>query len=173
MADYSLSASKIIVDYLWQNLQDENILDPDDYSLDILNGPATGVIPIVPSQQDMLNYEALDGKTHIVYDWVADGYEENWLICRDSIMFTTYSKSPVEILKIQNLILDLFRRMDDSARDINSTLPSNSPFIFYSISLADMLSPEPQREKSGWFAAQAVIRYKYGRQVNASTGRFA
>ena len=77
------------------------------------------------------------------------------------------------MLKIQNLILDLFRGMDDPARDINSTLPSNSPFIFYSISLADMLSPEPQREKSGWFAAQAVIRYKYGRQVNASTGRFA
>lgn len=171
-ADYSLSASKVIVDYLWQELQDENILDADDYALDILNGPATGIIPIVPSQQDMLNYEALDGKTHIVYDWVADGYEENWLICRDSMMFTIYSKYPAEILKIQNLILDLFRRMDDSARDINSYIGSNSPFIFYTISLADMLSPEPQREKAGWFAAQAVIRYKYGRQVTQA-GRFS
>lgn len=173
MTDYSLSASKILVDYLWQKLQDENILDANDYQADLVSGDFVQYIPIVMSQQDMINDTALSGKTHIIYDWVADGYEENWLICRDSMMFTIYSKSPSEILKIQNLILDLFRRMDDSARDINATLTSTSPFIFYTVSLADMLSPEPQREKSGWFAAQAVIRYKYGRQVNSSTGRFA
>ncbi len=174
-ADYSLSAAKIIIDYLWANLKSTNILSQDDYQLDLINQvdlPNDGLVPIIMSQQDMINYDALDGKTHIVYDWVSDGYEENWLICRDSMMFTIYSKYPTKILEIQNLILDLFRRMDDSARDLNNTLSNTSPFIFYSFSLADMLSPEPQREKSGWFAAQAVIRYKYGRQISSSTGRF-
>jgi hypothetical protein len=179
MANYALSATQAIVDYLWSNLTTTNsnvtagkILEADDYQADLLNGPVLNIIPIFPAQQDMINYQELGTKTHIVYDHVADGYEENWMICRDSMMFTTYSQDFNKIAEIQNLMLDLFRRMDESARDINASLPAGSPFIFFSVSLADLLSPEPQREKNGWFAGQVVIRYKYGRQVNSS-GRFA
>jgi hypothetical protein len=183
MANYALSATQAIVDYLWTNLTTTNSnikSDPNDNSGKILspsyqidtNGPLLDIIPIFPAQQDMINYQELGTKTHIVYDWVADGYEDNWLICRDSMMFTIYSQDFNKIAEIQSLMLDLFRRMDESARDINASLPSGSPFIFFSVSLADLLSPEPQREKNGWFAGQVVIRYKYGRQVNSS-GRFA
>ena len=180
MANYALSATQTIVDYLWDKLTTTNsnvnsgkkIMVAEDYAADLVNGPLTYFIPIIPAQQDMINYDILAAKTHIIYDYVADGYEENWLICKDSMMFTIYSKDFREIAEIQNLMLDLFRRMEDSARDLNEALPSGSPFIFFTVSLADMLSPEPQREKNGWFAGQVVIKYKYGRQVD-STGRFA
>lgn len=179
MANYALSATQAIIDYLWSNITSTNsnvtsgkILEPDDYQADLVNGPLLNIVPIFPAQQDMINYQELGTKTHIVYDWVADGYEENWMICRDSMMFTIYSQDFNKIAEIQNLMLDLFRRMDESAKDINTSLPNGSPFIFFTVSLADLLSPEPQREKNGWFAGQVVIRYKYGRQINAS-GRFA
>lgn len=192
-ADYSLSATQKIIDFLWYELTSKGAMNLGDYETDLLDSPTTFYIqPILPSQQDQLIATALDGKTHIVYDWVADGYEDNWLICKDSMMFTIYSKDPSKIIQIQNVILDAFRRMDESARDLNvftmkwdnsatrtNGAPGNfvqdtaqSPFIFYSVLLADLLSPEPQREKSGWFAGQAVIRYKYGREVDSS-GRFA
>lgn len=180
--DYSLGASQIIIDYLWDKLTSTSsvigpsgtILDPNDYQVDLVGSTtAIDIIPIFMSQQDAINSSVLDGETHIIYDWVADGYEDNWLICRDSMMFTIYAKEQRKIMEIQNLMLDLFRRMDDSARDLNAYLPSQSPWIFYTVSLVDLTSPEPQREKSGWFAGQVVIRYKYGRQVNSQTGRFA
>lgn len=180
MANYALSATQTIVDFLWDKLKTTNsyvrsnkkIMEENDYQADFINGPLIQIVPIIPAQQDMTNYDVLASKTHIVYDYVADGYEENWLICRDSMMFTIYSKDFNEIAEIQNLMLDLFRRMDDSARDLNAFLPAGSPFIFFTVSLADLLSPEPQREKNGWFAGQVVIKYKYGRQVDSS-GRFA
>lgn len=189
-ADYSLSATQKIIDYLWKELTDKGAMNINDYEVDLLNSSGNYYLPILPSQQDQLVTSALASKTHIIYDWVADGYEENWLICRDSMMFTIYSKDQSDILKIQNVMLDAFRRMDETARDLNNfslkwdntanradgpgdfvSAPS-SPFIFFTFSVADLLSPEPQREKAGWFAGQVVIRYKYGREVDSS-GRFA
>lgn len=189
-ADYSLSATQKIIDYLWKELTDKGAMEINDYEVDLLNSGGNYYLPILPSQQDQIITNALASKTHIIYDWVADGYEENWLICKDSMMFTIYSKDQSDILKIQNVMLDAFRRMDETARDLNnfylkwdntanrSDGPGNfvpvasSPFIFFTVSVADLLSPEPQREKAGWFAGQVVIRYKYGRQVD-SAGRFS
>lgn len=184
-ADYSLSATQKVIDYLWKELTDKDAMDIDLYDADLLDSPLLNyVLPILPAQQDQIITNALANKTHIVYDWVADGYEENWLICRDSMMFTIYSKEPSDILKIQNVMLDAFRRMDETARDLNNfnlkwdnasksfISAQSSPFIFFTVSLADLLSPEPQREKSGWFAGQVVIKYKYGRQTD-SAGRFS
>jgi hypothetical protein len=181
MADYGLSAAGAIRDFLWSKLittpsnvkTNKMMFDPTDYQIDLLSGTEFTMIPIIPSQQDALLDGALADRNHIIYDYVADGYEDNWLICRDSMMFTVYSKSYAEIAEIQNLMLDLFRRMDDTATDINAYIGNNSPFIFFSVSLIDLLSPEPEREKVGWQAGQIVIKYKYGRQVSPTTGRFA
>lgn len=181
MTNYSLNAAGAVRDFLWEKLTttDSNVksgqkmFDPADYQIDLLSGTEFTMVPILPSQQDALLDGALADKNHIIYDYVADGYEDNWMICRDSMMFTIYSKSYAEIAEIQNLMLDLFRRMDESAEDINNYIGTSSPFIFFSVSLIDLLSPEPEREKVGWQAGQVVIRYKYGRQISGTTGRFS
>ena len=55
MANYALSATQAIVDYLWSNLTATNsnvtagkILEADDYQADLLNGPVLNIIPIFP-----------------------------------------------------------------------------------------------------------------------------
>lgn len=177
MANYSINASSAIRNYLWDQLKSQNsdvnighkMFDEQEY--DYQN---TGNIwvPIFPSQQEPELDGFFQNKKHIIYNYVADGYEDNWLICRDSMLFTIYSSNYSEIVEIQEFMLDLFRRMDDSAKDVNNYLGQTSPFIFYSISLTDMLSPEPEVEKAGLMAGQVMIRYKYGRVVTKA-GRFS
>ena len=178
MANYALSATQAIVDYLWSNLTTTNsnvtagkILEADDYQADLLNGPVLNIIPIFPAQQDMINYQELGTKTHIVYDHVADGYEENWMICRDSMMFTTYSQDFNKIAEIQNLMLDLFRRMDESAKDVNS-LKTTNKLIFHNVMIVETTPIEPSLELQGFLSTDVILEVKYSR-VTDGLGRFA
>ena len=177
MANYALSATQAIVDYLWSNLTTTNsnvtagkILEADDYQADLLNGPVLNIIPIFPAQQDMINYQELGTKTHIVYDHVADGYEENWMICCEKISFTIYSVDFAEINIIRNMMIDVFRRMDESARDLNQS-KSKSKIIFHNTMILEMSPTEPSTELAGFLAADVILEVKYSRTVGAK-GRF-
>ena len=168
--DYKIDSMFELRKFLWNELKENNIFDPNDYYSDNIN---MEVVPIIPVQQQPELNQFLSGKKHIVYDKIGMSYEDIWLLCCEKILFTVYSTDVSEINEIRNLMTDLFRRMDDTAEDINNFIGSNSPFIFFSVSLIDLLSPEPEREKVGWQAGQVVIRYKYGRQISSSTGRFS
>ena len=170
MTDYKADIMVDLRKYLWSQLKSNNIFTDTDYYSDNIGQE---IIPIIPVQQSPEMNQFLSGKKHIVYDKIGLSYEENWAICCEQILFTIYSTDVSEINEIRNLMTDLFRRMDDTAEDINNFIGSNSPFIFFSVSLIDLLSPEPEREKVGWQAGQVVIRYKYGRQISPTTGRFS
>jgi hypothetical protein len=60
-------------------------------------------------------------------------YEDNWLICCEQIMFTVYSTAVSEINEIRNYMTDQFRRMDESARDVNKWTGLSDKFKFHSI----------------------------------------
>ena len=170
MTDYKADIMIDLRKYLWNQLTSNSIFTATDYYSDNIGQE---IIPIIPVQQSPEMNQFLSGKKHIVYDKIGLSYEENWAICCEQILFTIYSTDVSEINEIRNLMTDLFRRMDDTAEDINNFMGSNSPFIFFSVSLIDLLSPEPEREKVGWQAGQVVIRYKYGRQISPTTGRFS
>jgi hypothetical protein len=99
-------------------------------------------------------------------------YEENWLICCEQILFTIYSTDVSEINQIRNYMTDMFRRMDDSARDINLWANLSDKFKFYSIFIADISPTEPSMELQGFLSADVVLEVKYSR-ITDSSGRFA
>jgi hypothetical protein len=113
----------------------------------------------------------LSGKKHIVYDKIGLSYEENWAICCEQILFTIYSTDVSEINEIRNLMTDLFRRMDESARDTNAYSGISKKFKFFSIFVADISPTAPSEELAGFLSADVILEVKYARHIDSS-GRF-
>ena len=130
------------------------------------------IIPILPIQQAPEMNQFLSGKKHIVYDKIGLSYENNWLICCEQILFTIYSTEVIDIVEIRNFMTDQFRRMDDSARDINYWDKLSDKFKFHSIFIADISPTAPSEELQGFFAADVILEVKYSR-ITDNNGRFA
>ena len=167
MTDYSIDAMYEVRKHLWSQLVLNNIIDPNDYYSDNLGET---IIPIIPVQQSPEMNQFLSGKTHIVYDKMGSTYEENWMICCEKISFTIYSVDFAEINIIRNMMIDVFRRMDDSARDLNQS-KSTSKIIFHNTMILEMSPTEPSTELAGFLAADVILEVKYSRTVGAK-GRF-
>ena len=167
MTNYNIDAMYEIRKHLWRELQLNNMLDPNSYYSDNLG---EAIIPIIPVQQAPEMSQFLSGKTHIVYDKIGSTYEENWMICCEKISFTIYSVDHAEINAIRNMMMDVFRRMDDSAKDLNNS-KSTDKIIFHNTMIVDLSPTEPSEELAGFLAADIILEVKYSRTVG-STGRF-
>ena len=168
MTSYSIDAMFELRQYLWQEIIDNNILDPDDYYSDNLGKV---ISPILPVQQSPDMSHFLSGKTHLIYDKIGMSYEDNWLICCEQILFTIYSTDIIQINKVRNFMTDLFRRMDDSARDLNNYEYRDPKIKFHSIFIADISPTAPSEEMQGFFSTDVTLEVKYSR-ITDNTGRF-
>ena len=167
MTNYGIDAMYEIRKHLWQELLSNNIIDQNAYYSDNLG---ESIIPIIPVQQAPEMNQFLSGKTHIVYDKIGSTYEENWMICCEKISFTIYSVDFAEINIIRNMMMDVFRRMDDSARDLNRSR-STDKIIFHNTLILEMSPTEPSTELAGFLAADVILEVKYSRTVGQN-GRF-
>jgi len=157
-ANFKLDAMLELRKFLWNELKTRNIFDEDDYWSDNLN---ENIIPIVPVQQTAEMNQFLSGKKHIVYDKIGMSYEDNWMICCEQILFTIYSTDFSEINEIRNFMTDQFRRMDESARDVNYWSGLSDKFKFFSIFVADISPTAPSEELQGFFSAEVILEIKY------------
>ena len=169
MVDYKADAMLEVRKYLWDKLKTADIFDPTDYYSDNIGQE---IIPIIPVQQAAELNQFLSGKKHIVYDKIGLSYEDNWAICCEQVLFTIYSTDVSEINEIRNLMTDLFRRMDDSARDTNSYSGISKKFKFFSIFIADISPTAPSQDIAGFLSADVILEVKYARHLD-SVGRFA
>lgn len=166
--NYKLDASIELRKYLWQKLLDANIFLEEDYYSDSLGETIT---PVIPVQQSPEMNQFLNGKKHIVYDKIGTTYDNLWMICNDQVLFTIYSTELLDIHEIRNFMTDLFRRMDEAARDVNNWAGVNSKFKYHSIYLSDISPISPSEELKGFLAADVVLEVKYSRNID-SDGRF-
>lgn len=168
VANYKLDAMLELRKFLWKELVDREIFDERDYWSDNLN---ESIVPIIPVQQTAEMNQFLSGKKHIVYDKIGMSYEDNWLICCEQIMFTLYSTQLSDINEMRNYMVDQFRRMDESARDINKWSNLSDKFKFHTIWVADISPTGPSEELQGFFSAEVILEIKYSRITDGS-GRF-
>lgn len=166
--DYKIDAMFELRKFLWTQLKLTGLFDQDDYYSDNLGSE---IIPIIPVQQLPEMDQFLNGKKHIIYDKIGLSYEENWLICCEKVLFTIYSTDITEIYEIRNLMTDLFRRMDESAKDVNS-LKTTNKLIFHNVMIVETTPIEPSLEIQGFLSTDVILEVKYSR-VTDRLGRFA
>ena len=169
MTNYKLDAMLELRKFLWSKLCSYQIFNEEDYYGENLEET---IIPIIPVQQSAEMNQFLSGKKHIVYDKIGMSYEDNWMICCEQILFTIYSTDFSEINEIRNFMTDQFRRMDESARDINRWDGLSDKFKFHTIHLADISPTAPSEELQGFLATDIILEIKYSRILDR-TGRFA
>jgi len=167
--NYKLDAMFELRKFLWEKISTAGVFDEDEYYSDNVGST---VIPVIPVQQAAEMNQFLSGKKHIVYDKIGLSYEDNWLICCEQILFTIYSTDVSEINEIRNFMLDLFRRMDDSARDVNKWVDLSNKFKFHSIFVADISPTAPSEELQGFLSADVILEIKYSR-ITDNVGRFS
>jgi hypothetical protein len=168
MVNYKLDAMIELRKYLWQKLKDADIFTGSNYYSDNIGDE---IVPIIPVQQAAELNQFLSGKKHIVYDKIGMSYEDLWAICCEQILFTVYSTDISDINEIRNFMTDLFRRVDESARDVNNWTSLSDKFQFYSIFIADMSPTAPSEELQGFLSMDIVLEIKYSR-LSDSNGRF-
>jgi len=167
--NYKIDAMLELRKYIWSKLKSTEVFNEDDYYSDNIGET---LVPIIPVQQIPDMSQFLSGKDHIVYDKIAVSYDTLWLICNEQILFTVYSTEVSKINEIRNFMIDEFRRMDESAKDVNSFPGFNSEkFKFHSIYVADMSPTEPSEELQGFYSADVILEIKYSRNTN-SLGRY-
>lgn len=166
--DYKIDAMFELRKYLWAQLKSAGMFNQNDYYSDNLGSE---IIPIVPVQQLPEMDQFLNGKKHIVYDKIGLSYEENWLICCEKVLFTIYSTDVTEIYEIRNLMTDLFRRMDESANDVNNSNTSNK-LIFHNVMIVETTPIDPSAELQGFLSTDVILEVKYSR-ITDRLGRFA
>lgn len=169
MTNYKLDSMFEIRKYLWNAFTTAGIFDAGDYYADKLTQT---VVPIFPVQQSPEMNQFLNGKKHIVYDKIGISYDEMWLVCNEQILFTIYAVDFTDINEIKNFMVDLFRRMDESAKNINQSGITSSKFKFHSIYISDMSPTAPSEEMQGFLSSDIVLEVKYSRETN-SEGRFS
>lgn len=167
--NYKLDAMLELRKFLWKRLTEAGVFDDDDYWSDNV---AENLVPIIPVQQLPEMNQFLSGKKHIVYDKIGMSYDENWLVCCEQILFSLYSTEVSDINEIRNFMTDEFRRMDESAKDVNKWNGLSNKFKFHSIYLADISPTAPSEELQGFFSADVILEIKYSR-ITDGQGRFA
>lgn len=169
MVNYKLDAMFELRKYMWNKMKVSGIFDSDDYWSDNLN---ENIIPIIPIQQSPEMNQFLSGKKHIVYDKIGLSYQNNWLICCEQILFTVYTTDLGDLVEIRNFMTDEFRRMDNSAQDVNKWSDLSDKFKFHSIYIADISPTKPSEEVQGFLATDIILEVTYSR-ITDGQGRFA
>lgn len=163
MTDYSKTAVADVRKWLWQELQDASIMSANDYRI-------TGIgalVPIVPVQQQAELVDKIAGKPFISYDFVTEYVQSDmWIINCEQIMFTVWCDNFAQSSKIKNLMIDLFRRQDESARDLNGF--ASQGFAYLNVTVVSNSATRPERSDNGRLAFEMIIEVKYVRDLAGS-----
>ncbi len=167
-ANYKLDAGFEIRKFLWDQLTEYEIFNADHYYSENLGEV---IIPIIPVQQSAEMNQFMSGKKHIVYDKVGTSLEDNWMITCDQMLYTIYATNISDLTEIRNMMTDLFRRMDESARDINGFQSLSDKFKFHSVYISDISPVSPSEELQGLLSGDITLEVKYSRILDGN-GRF-
>lgn len=168
MTNYKIDAMYEVRRLLWDELINNNVINQEDYYSDNIGDY---IVPIIPVQQQPEFDQFLNGKKHIVYDKIAQSYGTDWWICDEKLLFTLYATDDRDLVEMRNLVIDVFRRMDDSARDLNEA-KSTQLIKFFNSLVMDISPIGPSEELKGFYSTDVVLEIKYAR-ITDDSGRFA
>lgn len=167
MTDYAKTAVGEVRSFLWDNLKSDNILNENDY---IADGFIHTLVPIIPAQQVPEFNNLISGKPYIIYDFEVGSYDSDYWICHENLILYIIAADYGKGVQILNYLVDLFRRMDNTAQDVNASSVSDTfKFHYFYVNKAE--SPLPMEEEGGNQISTIDISYKYSRRIG-SNGRF-
>ena len=130
------------------------------------------LIPIIPTQQIPEFTNLLPGVPYITYDLSSRPYQQNWWISEEILILNIISTDALQIHSIINLLIDLFRRFDKSATDMNLYKELSSNFNYHYFMIENAASTQSFDNEGGFMVGEVSIMYGYSRNINMTTGKF-
>jgi hypothetical protein len=160
---YSDTPSTDLRRWLWAELQAKEIVLASDYTV---NGTGL-IIPIVPVQQQPELIDKIGSKPFITYDFVTEYVESDlWIINCEQTLFTVWCDNFAQATKIKNLMIDMFRRQDESAKDLNTIATSGIAYL--NITIISNSWSTSERSDTGRRSFDMVVETKYVRDLIGS-----
>lgn len=167
--DYTKVASYDVIHAMWIELQASGLFNINDYYADGFTDP---LVPIFPSQQIPEMNNLLPGKPYITYDIQQRHTGVQFWMSQETIILEIISRKNGEVQAITNFLVDLFRRYDKTAIDINDELIAGSPFKFFFFKIDSADPVQPFSDEGGYMSGDLVVSYAYTRQIDGGTGRY-
>lgn len=161
MTDTQVNAVHIINRYVFDILRDNVGIARADYG---------GKTPIIPSQQvpEINQYN----KPFLVYGFSEAATGEIYFVRDGTVAYAVYAVEDRDIVKILNVLTEVFSRQDDAARDLNNYKGANSAFkdtIFMYLNVAMVEGPSPADMEGGRQSGIITINYCYRNNYSVNT----
>lgn len=166
-ANYQTVGVHQINQWLW------SILKPWEYKPGVKafeayqSGSLANVSAFIPAQQQAEFTNISGGAPFIVYNYVVNPNSDFYTV-KEQGAFVIYDADTSRLRAVHALLIDLLRRQDVSAKDLNKWLSPNSAWDFKWISVASAIGPDQFQQEGGRQGATISITYEYTRDQNAS-----
>ncbi len=159
---YSKSAFNDVIDYIWAQLQNEGLFNAADYYIGEYNLP---LVPIVPVQDQPTLANQLEELPYIVFDYYTfpNAAASEWWRRTDELHLNVFCTDLDKIVEIGNFLEDKFKKMDESAAELNAFVGPSSPFVFHCTRLLSFETYRPTNQEGGRTVGEAILTYEYVR----------
>jgi hypothetical protein len=170
MTDYKLVGAHQINKWLWSKLKDfEYKPGVKAFGAYQGSGNTSGypAIPIIPGAQSVPFYNMTQGKApFLVYNYITSGYNSEWWICREQCAYVIYDNgedADQRLVSILHYMIDLLKRMDWTARNINHSGTTDPRFDIKFVQLTSASGPDDFQltEDKSLRGVMVVINYEY------------
>jgi len=176
MADYRVVGAHEINKWLWFMLKDfeykPGVKAFKDYK-DSGNSAGYSIVPLIPGYQWPQMSDITKNKSpYIVYNYIMSSYSSEWWICREQCAYVIYDFDEERLRAIHTYMVDLLKRMDWTARDINNSGKAASNFDIKFVQLTSASGPDDFAVTTELTlrGAMVVVNYEYTTDMNTSEG---
>lgn len=134
------------------------------------NSSGINLVPIIPTQQQPEFTNIADGAPFIVYNYIMNNYSDEWWMCREQCAYIIYDNDEERLRAIHAYLADLLKRVDWTAKNINSSSVVSPNFDFKYVSLTSASGPDEFDTEGGRQGAMVVIDYEYTVDINGQEG---
>jgi len=175
VTDYRTVGAHQINKWLWSRLKDYEY--PAGLSMTPMkafNAYGTGVgqknlIPIVPTQQQPQLLDISGGAPFIVYNYIISTRASEWWLTREQCAYVIYDNDEARLRAIHGYMIDLLRRQDWTARDVNNASSTDKRFDFKYVKMTSAAGPDEFSTEGGRQGAMVVIDYEYTMDMNTDS----
>jgi hypothetical protein len=177
MADYRTVGAHQMNKWLWSKLQafeyKPGVKAFGDYK-DSGNPAGYAINPIIPAYQwaQIVNITK-NQSPYIVYNYLTTPYDMQWWISREQCAYAIYDGNEERLRAIQAYMVDLLRREDWTAREINMSGKISPNFDFKSVRLTSAVGPDDighQNSEDPATGVMVVVNYEYTVDMSTAEG---
>lgn len=160
MTKYDLNGVHVLNKFIWASLVEAGLMSDADYS---------GLVPIIPTQQVPVFNDMASGKPFIVYTYMVASYDVDLWANVEQVTYRIFSDNERRLRQVTNFLIDLCKRHDWTASDVNSwldnsTLPADGDdrkFDFKYVQVVGATSAEPSSQEGGRQDSSVTVRMAF------------